>query len=79
MMTERCPCRQSHDITFCTGERCKKKETCHRFRLNHVFGPKSYISIANFADHNGDCRDHYWPKDFKSPVSLELPETETKE
>lgn len=57
-----CACRSSHDITFCTGLRCDKKEKCHRLITKHTFEPNERISIAEFSDHNGSC-DHFWPED----------------
>lgn len=51
------------DRTFCTGLRCDKKENCDRWTehlkrwldKNPSF-LKRHFSIAQFADHMGDCQ-----------------------
>lgn len=60
----------SFDRTFCTGERCNRREKCDRW-LEHL---KRYvarkgidvegrpISVASFADHEGKC-ERYSPID----------------
>lgn len=58
-----CLCRRSHDITFCSGDRCDKKESCHRYIKAHTFRANSYISIAEYDDHDGKC-DGFWEKEF---------------
>ena len=59
-----CICQRSHDITFCTGERCKRLKGCHRFKGHHDFQAPVYLSIAAFADHDGNC-EMFWDKEFK--------------
>lgn len=61
----RCSCKQSHGITFCSGLRCVRKESCHRYSKNHKFSPDDRISMAQFADHNGKCDKFY---EFKGPI-----------
>lgn len=52
------------DFTFCTGERCDKKNHCLRFlnlkaMRNKELVSDKQISVAAFADHDGKCEDHY--------------------
>lgn len=61
------------DITWCTGVRCAKANTCYRFTENlRKMAEKrkmdltgKQISIANFADHEGKC-DRYEPEEEKT-------------
>lgn len=57
------------DITWCTGLRCGKTNTCHRwikrvdaFLKDHPDHSHrtSRLSITEFADHDGNCK-MYWP------------------
>lgn len=51
------------DRTFCSGARCSKTETCDRYMGLVRDYAKEYpgfmenrpISVAEFADHNGNC------------------------
>lgn len=48
----------SHDITFCEGESCKRKEQCHRYRellryrADKDKNKKLYISMCRPTDSN---------------------------
>lgn len=53
----------SFDITWCSGERCDKTESCYRSTKNLAKLAKEkcvdfnelVVSVASFADHNGMC------------------------
>lgn len=52
------------DITYCHGARCNRTSSCWRFLSEEV--KKEFvmrdraISVANFADHGGEC-ERYVP------------------
>lgn len=56
------------DRTFCSGARCGKSNTCSRWTKNlekwiEASGKKGapiMVSIAQFADHKGDCDKYEW-------------------
>lgn len=57
------------DMTFCSGSRCMRANTCERWTENLYKEAERRkwdldnrpISMAEFADHNGECRGGYIP------------------
>lgn len=43
-----CECKRSHDVSFCTGNKCDVKRDCFRWTKNHQFGDNEFITMGEF-------------------------------